>query len=148
MSNKTLKTKKYIQHLKAEMKLGLVGSMCMTAAIINGYGEDHALNEYRKVKYYLKRHKDANPTSQQLFKSIFMDYGINDFLDLIPYVVLLTDKLFPPMVSLYYDGKVLPLNSNGTETGIIHQANKEGSTVEVEQLFPDSNEWNEVSTLW
>ena len=137
--------KNNIRKNKANLN-SLVGSICVTIAILTEQSEEAAFRELCKLK---KTYHGKQFTVRNIFKAAWNDMVEDDKYKVnIPFAVLLTDdnNIFTPMVSVIMNGYILPLRKDGLETGIISAANSDKGTVNIEPLF-DSLEDFEQETL-
>lgn len=113
----------------------LVGSIVTTIGIITGKSE----LQVRKTYNILKKNKQVIPnTVAEICEYVWSIFGDDNKIAARANMVLVYDKLNirAPLVTLVSeDGNIMPLNPNGTYTGILTTANRGSDYVEVEFLY-------------
>lgn len=114
----------------------VVGSVCITVAILTEQSEEAAFREFCKLK---KELHNKQFTMRKIFKRAFTDMVTDEqYKANIPFAVLLTDErgIFSPRVTMVVEGHALPLRKDGLEVGIIASFNNENNThISAEPLF-------------
>lgn len=125
--------KKNIENDKAQLN-SLVGSICVTIAILSEQSEEAAYREFCK----LRREFHHVFTTRQMFKKAWIDMVTEDHYKAnIPFAVLLTAEYMQPKVTAVIEGHALPLRRDGLETGIISMFNATDNKhdIQAEPLF-------------
>lgn len=140
-----MRIRNYIKNIKKNKANlnSLVGSICVTIAILTEQSEEAAFKELCKLK---KEYHGKQFTIRKIFKSAWSDMVEDDKYKVnIPFAVLLTDNnnVFTPMVSVIMDDYILPLRKDGLETGIIASANSDKGTVNIEPLFDSLSDFEQ-----
>lgn len=145
MSNKVKKIKQNIDLRKKAMNRSFIGSFFVTAAKVSGKTADDAYAKFNE--WSTKELKDF--TYQSLFKTIVNEFKPNEELlyNTLPNVVIANHPKLEPVVTLFLpntaEGDILlPVDEIGAGVVSVFNANgKASSQVELEQLFPTVEEW-------
>lgn len=141
-----MRIRNYIKNIKKNKEYlnSVIGSVCVTIAILTEQGEEEAFREFCKLK---KEFHNKQFTMRKIFKRAFTDmvteeqYKVN-----IPFAVLLSDErgIFSPRVTMVIDGYALPLRKDGIEAGIIAAFNNDNNThISAEPLFDSLSDFEQ-----
>lgn len=148
-----LRTLKKQIRRKNDILNSFMGSAILTAAILTNTSEDEAGKFAREFKKNILRRGDI--TVRKVFKTAFEAFKKSEIIAdaLISSAILLYDnsELLSPRVTLYVNGRALPLNKDGIEFGIIGEFNKEEQNprfnISAEPLFDSLEDYINEDTI-